>query len=626
MRPIKFILLVFSLVMLACYGAAPAGARPGPGGNAGSGPGSQNGSALEETRQLAEPLYTVQDLGTLEGGSTYGRAVNSAGQVTGWSTTGAGQVYERAFFWQESLMQALPVMGGNPALSIGYSINEAGQVAGYSSAPGGNSRAVLWSGGGLSDLGTLGGRNSAALHVNDNGQMVGWSEFNPDSGARRAAIWSGGLSALAQVGNYDAAWSINNSGKAVGECTTIGSTSDVTQPCAWPGGVLAVLGGSQGLARDINDAGTIAGWSEITAIDHKGGHIPHAVIWDADGIHDLGTLPGGTLTSRANAINASGQVVGAGTITSDLATGATHAVLWEAGQVIDLNNCIPADSGWVLTEAYGINDTGQIVGTGGHNGVYYRAFLLTPTTQALVTLAGPGAGLAGQSYTYTASVPASLSQPIQYTWTATGQAGSSESGGLTSSRSYSWAQTGSKTVNTAVISTLGTQGSASFAVDIGDVLVQPPDGSSAQIDFTFAPNRTINISIPAGAAPGGTQLLFTALPQPPAGATYAFAGMAFKLDAYWNDQRQEGFIFNQPVPVTMHFTAADVAGLDESDIRLYYQKDSGWTDAAQTCQPASPYVRNLAEHTLSVDVCHLSTFATWTVDETYRFLPQVMKK
>jgi probable HAF family extracellular repeat protein len=613
MQPIRSLLLVFCLILAGGSSAFPAGAQPHP------------GSAPERSRLPAEPLYTVQDLGTLDAGSTYGRAVNSAGQVTGWSTNGSGLIYERAFLWQAGTMQALPVPGGVPDSSIGYSINTAGQVAGYSSTSTSASHAVLWSGGGASDLGTLGGRNSAALHINDNGQMVGWSEFDPDSGERRAAIWSGGLSALAQGGNYDAAWSINDLGKAVGECTTLG-TSMLTQPCAWPGGVLAVLGGSQGSARDINDAGTIAGWTETTAIDHKGGHIPHAVIWDSTGIHDLGTLPGGTLTSRANAINAGGQVVGAGTLISDLATGVTHAVLWEDDQVIDLNDCIPTDSGWVLSEAYGINDAGQIVGTGGHDGVYYRAFLLTPVTQPQVSLTGPGAGLAGQTYTFTAtSGPASLETPVKYDWSATDQTDFTESTGLTSTHDLNWAQTGSKRVMVAVTSALGAAGKASLAVDIGDVLVQPPNGSGAQIGYTFAPGRTVGITIPAGAVPGGTQLLFTALPQPDTSPVYKFAGMAFKLDAYTGGQRQVGFVFDQPVTVTLHFTAADVAGLEESDIRLYYQQDSAWIDAALTCRPANPYVRDLVQHTLSVQVCHLSTFATWTVDEAYLLLPLITK-
>ena len=54
-----------------------------------------------------------------------------------------------------------------------------------------------------------------------------------------------------------------------------------------------------------------------------------------------------------------------------------HALLWQNGQMIDLNGCIPAGSGWVLTGASDINNQGQICGTGKHNG-QQAGFLLTP--------------------------------------------------------------------------------------------------------------------------------------------------------------------------------------------------------------------------------------------------------
>jgi len=43
----------------------------------------------------------------------------------------------------------------------------------------------------------------------------------------------------------------------------------------------------------------------------------------------------------------------------------------------DLNRLIPSGSGWVLSEATGINDAGQIVGSGTVHGQQH-AFLLNP--------------------------------------------------------------------------------------------------------------------------------------------------------------------------------------------------------------------------------------------------------
>ena len=49
-----------------------------------------------------------------------------------------------------------------------------------------------------------------------------------------------------------------------------------------------------------------------------------------------------------------------------------------ANNMRDLNGLIPSGSGWVLTEARDINDSGRIVGTGWRNGEQ-RGFLLTPS-------------------------------------------------------------------------------------------------------------------------------------------------------------------------------------------------------------------------------------------------------
>jgi probable HAF family extracellular repeat protein len=89
-------------------------------------------------------------------------------------------------------------------------------------------------------------------------------------------------------------------------------------------------------------------------------------------MRDLGTLGG--KESFANAVNNAGQVVGL----SDVAgVKEPHAFLWSGGAMRDLNSLIPANSGWVLEDATGVNDAGQICGEGTHKGKT-RAFLLTP--------------------------------------------------------------------------------------------------------------------------------------------------------------------------------------------------------------------------------------------------------
>ena len=81
----------------------------------------------------------------------------------------------------------------------------------------------------------------------------------------------------------------------------------------------------------------------------------------------------------AYAINVFGQVVGYSNITGNAET---HAFFSDVtGSMLDLNDLIPAGSGWVLREARGINDLGQIAGTGTNPIGQTEAFLLTPTPE-----------------------------------------------------------------------------------------------------------------------------------------------------------------------------------------------------------------------------------------------------
>ena len=88
-------------------------------------------------------------------------------------------------------------------------------------------------------------------------------------------------------------------------------------------------------------------------------------------MRDPGTR-GGSFTALW-ALNNNGQAVGESTD----ADGVDHAILAENGVQHDLNDMIPAASGWMLIFADGINEQGQIAGTGLLNGEL-RSFLLTP--------------------------------------------------------------------------------------------------------------------------------------------------------------------------------------------------------------------------------------------------------
>jgi probable HAF family extracellular repeat protein len=130
---------------------------------------------------------------------------------------------------------------------------------------------------------------------------------------------------------------------------------------------LGTLGGTYSGAYGVNASGKVTGSSNTI-----GNSFDHAFLFDGT-MQDLGTLGGSQ--SQGFGINASGQVVGQ----ADGPSG-THAFLYD-GTMLDLNNLLDSTgAGWTLTQARGINDFGQITGTG-YIGGQMHAFLLTPVPE-----------------------------------------------------------------------------------------------------------------------------------------------------------------------------------------------------------------------------------------------------
>ena len=136
---------------------------------------------------------------------------------------------------------------------------------------------------------------------------------------------------------------------------------------------LGTLGGCCSEAFAINDAGQIAGYSYL-----PGNNDRHAFAYVNGTMTDLGTL-GGTI-SEGYAINASGQVVGMSYMVNN--SGSPHAFLYENHLTLDLNALVVSGlNGAVLTEARGINDSGQIVATSCITALPCQMFRLDPAGQ-----------------------------------------------------------------------------------------------------------------------------------------------------------------------------------------------------------------------------------------------------
>ena len=326
----------------------------------------------------ARAQYKFTDLGTSIPGATqsYASEINAGGQVVGTFSLSSGA--GGGFLYSDGTARVLTALGVGTQYAGGgaAAINDSGQIAGELGISLSVGHACIYAGGTVQDLGTLGGTDSCAASINDNGQVVGTSDVTPGNDSPQDAfLYSNGtmtdLDQLVGGKHQSSADAINNAGKVVGNC---GGSAFV-----YANGTVTTI--ASVLADAINDAGEVVG--EITS--SNGGHPGHAFLWSPGaGVTDLGTLPAPYgQTSTAFGINDSGQIVGdsySPTVPPNGPPPYPHAFLYSNGTMKDLNNLTSAP-GFTLNNATAVNAAGQIVGTAQVDGVSPTtdiAFLLTP--------------------------------------------------------------------------------------------------------------------------------------------------------------------------------------------------------------------------------------------------------
>ena len=320
-------------------------------------------------------LYSIEDVGTLSSDPNHevrAHGINNRGHVHGENDlaapAGAGKT--NGFFWDgHQLHKILPLV---PALSFGGGINDADQCVGYSSAGGVKIHALSWEGGVTSDIHSGGLEFSHANDVNAAGWVVGTnSDFVPGYFISQFRPYlrapAGGWIDLGTLGGGSGfAEAVNDHQSVVG---TARNASEQTRGFYYSQATgmleLPTFGGPLTDPRDIDNQERVVGGS----MDASSSYRPFVML--PGGMLDLGTLGGPSGTARA--INEHGEIVGASKDAGDV----QRATLWSGGQVHDLNALIPAGSGWDLTGARGINELGEIAGTGWIGG-HRRAYRLTP--------------------------------------------------------------------------------------------------------------------------------------------------------------------------------------------------------------------------------------------------------
>jgi probable HAF family extracellular repeat protein len=267
---------------------------------------------------------------------SWGSGINDFGEVVGEYRTPEGQ-----YPCLSKPGQPLKILLNVPnTFNAASATNNLGDVVVTLPSPVSEDNAAIYRNDVVTYLGNLpGGYGSIGLGINDRDQVVGEALGDASSiSDNHAFLWQNGrITDLGSFGNnvqsggsWSAAHAINNQGQVVGEASTSDTFARVV-PFLWQNGVLYNLG-------------------------------------------MLPAVPGSYLqTGAALASNNLGEIVG--TCTSQgVVVFNTSPFLYVGGKMYDLNSLLVPNSGYVITNVFGINDLGVIVAQSSDAGVV----LLTP--------------------------------------------------------------------------------------------------------------------------------------------------------------------------------------------------------------------------------------------------------
>ena len=346
--------------------------------------------------EMAAARETARNLAVLEGSDTSDREIAGA--------TSLIAAAKRAF------------------VSRANAISDKGYVAGkVRTTDSGEGHAFLWTPeNGMRVLSVPDEDASEGRGVSDNAQVCGAHNHrrrNAGSGVEShefsfgiGFVWQSENGMQDLDGPYCAPQAMNRAGQVAGDLMAPRDDNPFGRAFLWQGDkgmkdLGNLPGGAGASAWGINGKGQVVGVSHSLDLVNHRPLADHMFLWEGEkGMQDLGVL---SREVRPYSINDLGLIVGgsygnknmrqlvlspdgksgrsqleayvgmAAGVPNDESNG-NPPFLYSDGKMIDLNTTIDPASGWRLITATGINDSGQIVGSGKNKAGQSHAFLLTP--------------------------------------------------------------------------------------------------------------------------------------------------------------------------------------------------------------------------------------------------------
>jgi probable HAF family extracellular repeat protein len=299
------------------------------------------------TLAAAQPQFEVVDLTKQFGSGFSARTINNNGVIAG--SMFIDFVTTQACIIENGVLTMLPKYQGKHDW-YAIDINDNGDVLGGMEL-GGTTHTVLYRNGKVINTGLQGSEFTAAGRgLNNLGQGAGTTPV----GIPQAFVWeNGATTVLPGLGTGSNVANVLNDAGTVAGSSQVGAPGSSNHAANWVNGKVVDLHpawASDSMAVSINSNGNLAGWARAIAGGQQG------AVWQGENVIQLPNFGGGQ--SRAYDINNSSQVVG---WAAD-SIGRTVGFLWDNGSMHQLEDLIPGGSGFVfLQTAFSINNDSQVL-------------------------------------------------------------------------------------------------------------------------------------------------------------------------------------------------------------------------------------------------------------------------